>query len=113
MIAAPLQAGPPSSAEEALAHQQAGLQRSLGLDCDRSDGDIVVCGRRGADPNRLLLPVQPLPGDREHLLPGDLPRAQASYNTCVIACPRGSGINLLLVFKAAPKIVRHILGEDD
>jgi hypothetical protein len=57
--------------------------------------------------------VERLPGDREHLLPGELPRAQASYDTCVIACPKGGGINLLLLFKAAPKIVRHVLGEED
>lgn len=65
MIAAPLRAAPPATAEEALARQQAGLQRSLGLDCDRGGGeDIIVCGRQGPDPHRLPLPVQPEPGAR-------------------------------------------------
>jgi hypothetical protein len=116
--AAPALAGPraPLTAEQAIEIQQEGVRQATGTaPCarDRAEGDIVVCGRRGPDPNRLPLPVQPLPGEREHLLPGELPRAQASYDTCAIACPRGGGINLLLVFKAAPKIVRHLLGEDD
>jgi hypothetical protein len=55
---------PPATAEEALARQQAGLHQSLGLDCDRGGGDIVVCGRQGPDPNRLPLPVEPEPGAR-------------------------------------------------
>jgi hypothetical protein len=63
--AVPVSAAPPTTAEEALARQQAGLQRSLGLDCDRGGpGDIVVCGRQGPDPNRLPLPVEPEPGAR-------------------------------------------------
>ena len=62
---------PPATAEEALARQQAGLQRSLGLDCDRGGGDIVVCGRQGPDPNRLPLPVPPEPGARHAGEPPD------------------------------------------
>ena len=65
-------AAPPASAEEALARQQAGLKRSLGLDCDRGgEGEIVVCGRQGPDPNRLPLPVPPEPGARNPGEPAD------------------------------------------
>ena len=65
LIASPALAAAPVTAEEALARQQAGLQRSLGLECDRGGGeDIVVCGRQGPDPNRLPLPLEPEPGAR-------------------------------------------------
>ena len=57
-------AEPPLSAEEALARQQSSLRSGLGLDCDRGEAEIVVCGRQGPDPNRLPLPVQPEPGAR-------------------------------------------------
>lgn len=72
MIAVPLEAAPPATAEEALARQQSGLQRSLGLDCDRGGGeDIVVCGRQGPDPNRLPLPLPSEPGARREGEPPD------------------------------------------
>jgi hypothetical protein len=65
LAAAPaVAAPPPTGAGEALARQQASLRSSLGLDCDRSGGDIVVCGRQGPDTNRLPLPVPPEPGAR-------------------------------------------------
>ena len=64
LAAAPAPAAPPLSAEEALARQQSSLRSGLGLDCDRSAGDIVVCARQGPDPNRLPLPVEPEPGAR-------------------------------------------------
>ena len=72
-------AAPPVTAEEALARQQSGLQRSLGLDCDRGGGggDIVVCGRQGPDPNRLPLPVEPEPGARNSGEPPDPSEALA------------------------------------
>jgi hypothetical protein len=63
--AAPVAATPPATADDALARQQAALRSTLGLDCDRSGGDIVVCGRQGPDPNRLPLPVPPVPGARQ------------------------------------------------
>ena len=62
--AAAAPAAPPATADEALARQQASLRASLGLDCDRGGGEIVVCGRLGPDPDRLPLPVQPEPGAR-------------------------------------------------
>ena len=115
---APALAGPqaPLTAERAIEIQREGVREATGTaPCrrDRADGDIVVCGRRGADRDRLPLPVEPLPGDREHLLPGELPRAQASLDTCVIACPRGPGIDVFRAVKIGSKIVRHVLGKDD
>jgi len=88
MIASPLQAAPAGTAEEALARQQAGLQRSL--DCDRGGGeDIIVCGRAGPDPNRLPLPVQPEPGDRRSGEPPDPSEVLALHKekTCTTTGP--------------------------
>jgi hypothetical protein len=115
--AAPATAQAPLTAERAIEVQQGGLREAVGTaPCprDANGEDIIVCGRRGADPNRLPLPVERLPGEREHLLPGELPRAQANFSTCVIACqPQGIQVNPILVFKVGRKIVQHILGEDD
>lgn len=70
-LAGPAPAAPPASADEALARQQSSLRSSLGLDCDRDSGEIVVCGRRGPDPNRLPLAVAPEPGARNSGEPAD------------------------------------------
>lgn len=93
-------AATPVTAEEALARQQAGLQRSLGLDCDRGgEGDIVVCGRQGPDPNRLPLPVEPEPGARNAGEPPDPSEALAlSAEKCTTVGPNqqcGGGLPLI------------------
>ncbi|HEX8622274.1 MAG TPA: hypothetical protein VF718_09905 [Allosphingosinicella sp.] len=81
-------AAPPATAEEALARQQAGLHRSLGLDCERGGGEIVVCGRQGPDPNRLPLPVPPEPGARHAGEPPDPSEALAlSAEKCTTVGP--------------------------
>ncbi|MEA3008718.1 MAG: hypothetical protein QOJ91_410 [Sphingomonadales bacterium] len=112
--AAPALAGPqPLTAEQAIEIQRDQVRDATGTKpCHRESqsGDIVVCGRR-SDPERL--PVVPVEGEREHLLPGELPRAQAGYDTCAIACPRGSGVNVVQAVKTGSKILRHILGKDD
>jgi hypothetical protein len=87
-------AAPPASADEALARQQSSLRSSLGLDCDRDSGEIVVCGRTGPDPNRLPLPVQPEPGARiagEPVDPKDTLALSAETCTAVGRNPRCSG----------------------
>jgi hypothetical protein len=121
VLAAALAAAPalaePLTAEQAVEAEQAGIREAVGTaPCprDRDTGDIIVCGRRGADSNRLPLPVERLPGEREHLLPGELPRAQASFNTCVIGCrPSGIMVNPFQVIMVGAKIVRHVLNKDD
>lgn len=75
--AGPASAAPSATAEEALARQQSGLQKSLGLDCDRGGDEIIVCGRHGPDPNRLPLPVPPEPGARHSGEPPDPSEALA------------------------------------
>jgi hypothetical protein len=105
------------TAEQAMEIQREGVREAVGTaSCarDRETGDIVVCGRRGADPNRLPLPIERLPGERESLLPGELPRAQASFSTCVVGCqPSGIVVDPFRVIKVGSKIVRHILAKDD
>jgi hypothetical protein len=105
------------TAERAIEIQRDTVREAVGTaSCarDRESGDIVVCGRRGPDPNRLPLPVERLPGEREHLLPGELPRAQASFSTCVIACqPTGIRVDVIRAIGVGSKIVRHVLGKDD
>jgi len=116
--AAPAFAAPEESltAERAIEIQQDQVREAVGTaPCrrDRGSGDIVVCGRRGPDPNRVPLPDERVAGDRENLLPGELPRAQASYDTCVIGCRRGPGIDVFKAVDTSIKIVRHILNKDD
>ena len=105
------------TAEQAIETQLAGVREAVGTaPCprDRESGDIVVCGRRGPDPDRLPLPVERLPGQRETLLPGELPRAQASFSTCVIGCqPSGFRVDVIRAVTVGAKIVRHVLGKDD
>ena len=56
------------TAEQAMENYRDAFEPVATLDCPESEDpdEIVVCGRPfGApDPNRLPLPVQPLPGDR-------------------------------------------------
>ena len=88
LAANPLLAAPPPTAEEALARQQAALRSSLDLDCDRSGGEIVVCGRQGPDPNRLPLPIPPEPGARHSGEPPDPSDALAlSAEKCTTVGP--------------------------
>jgi hypothetical protein len=76
-------------------------------------GDIVVCGRRGPDPNRIPFPDLREPGSPENLLPGELPRAQTSYDTCLFGCQHPVTITDKDVRKYGGRILRHVLGKDD
>jgi hypothetical protein len=120
--AAPASAAPPATAEEALARQQSGLQKSLGLDCDRGGGDIIVCGRQGPDPNRLPLPVPPEPGARHAGEPADPGEALAlSAEKCTPVgqnqqCSGGLpilGIAILIVKTVAEAALKQELKEEE
>jgi len=104
------------TAERAVEIQKDSVRETVGtLPCrrDGAGGDIIVCGRRGPDPNRIPFPDQRAPGEPENLLPGELPRARTSYNTCMIACPQPVTITDKDVRKYGGRILRHILGKDD
>jgi len=74
------------------------------------DEDIVVCGgpkRR----YRLPLPIEREPGEIvRHVNEPDA--AGALSAPCFRGCD-ASGINVLKIISAGPKIIRHILGHDD
>jgi hypothetical protein len=107
---------PPLTAEQAMEIQKDSVREAVGTLPCRGGGDsrdIVVCGRRGPNPNRIPFPDQRAPGEPENLLPGELPRAQASFDTCEIACPQPVTITDKDVRKYGGRILRHILGKDD
>ena len=104
------------TAERAIEVQKDSVREAVGTAPCRRDGgggDIIVCGRRGPDPNRPPLPFERLEGDREHLLPGELPRAQPSYNSCMFGCQQPVTVTDKDVRKYGGRILRHILGKDD
>ncbi|HEX9966271.1 MAG TPA: hypothetical protein VGB04_14945 [Allosphingosinicella sp.] len=104
------------TAERAIETQKDSVRETVGtLPCrrDGAGGDIVVCGRRGPDPNRIPFPQQRAPGEPENLLPGELPRAQPSFNTCMFGCQQPVTITDKDVRKYGGRILRHILGKAD
>jgi hypothetical protein len=112
--AAPATAAP-LTAEQAAERQRDGLRQAVGTaPCARGGaGDIVVCGRRGPDPNRVPFPDQRAPGEPENLLPGELPRARTGYDTCEFGCQQPVTITDKDVRKYGGRILRHVLGKDD
>jgi hypothetical protein len=116
LLAAPASAAPPLTAERAIEVQQDSVRETVGtLPCrrDGASGDIIVCGRRGPDPNRIPFPDQRAPGEPENLLPGELPRPQSGFSTCEFGCQQPVTITDKDVRKYGGRILRHILGKDD
>jgi hypothetical protein len=106
----------PLTADRAIEIQKDTVRDAVGtLPCrrDADSRDIVVCGRRGPDRNRVPFPDQGTPGEPENLLPGELPRAQASFSTCEFGCQHPVTITDKDVRKYGGRILRHILGKDD
>ncbi|HEX8308908.1 MAG TPA: hypothetical protein VF645_10885 [Allosphingosinicella sp.] len=106
----------PLTADRAIDIQKDSVREAIGtLPCrrDGAGGDIVVCGRRGPNPNRVPFPDQRTPGEPENLLPGELPRAQSTFSTCEFGCPQPVTITDKDVRKYGGRIVRRILGKDD
>ena len=104
------------TAEQAIEAQKDGVRETVGtLPCrrDGASGDIVVCGRRGPDPNPVPFPDQRAAGEPENLLPGELPRAQPSFSTCEFGCPSPVTITDKDVRKYGGRILRHILGKNN
>lgn len=83
------------TAEEAMAHYREAFRLVPAANCpvSRDPEDIVVCGRRDARSERLPLPVEPEPGERVRLLPGEMPSAVAAMNAGAPA--QGGGINII------------------
>ncbi len=95
-------------------------KRNMGLtvreDCGKADADgaIIVCGRRGENPNRL-----PLPDEREDLagkrVRGDIPRANANaprtYGCSVVGQTNQctGGLNAMSLAGTAIKLITKIV----
>ena len=114
--AAPASAfAPEVTAESAVETQKDSVRETVGtLPCRRdwAGGDIVVCGRRGRNPNRVPFPDQRVAGEPENLLPGELPRGQPSFNSCMIGCQQPVTITDKQVRKYGGRILRKVLGRD-
>jgi hypothetical protein len=78
-------AAEPVTAEGAMARYRQVFPTLDELDCptDPTGKNIVVCGRRGADPNRLPLPVAPVPGARTN---GEMPSQLAAEELAEDKC---------------------------
>jgi hypothetical protein len=107
------------TAEEALENYRAAFDSVSVLDCpESSDPDaIVVCGRRpGApDPNRLPLPVQPLPGDRVAGEAISSVEAAGTREKCSTVGPNqqcGGGLPVFQVIGVAVKAVQALVDPD-
>jgi hypothetical protein len=79
-----------------------------------TDEEIVVCGRTPRRLHRLPLPIEREPGEivRHVNEPGSA-MAALGAGGCSRTCYQPVTVNLIDAARAAPKILRHILGKDD
>jgi hypothetical protein len=113
-IPAPALAAPdsPLTAEQALEKYREAFPTTREIDCPRAEEgeeQVVVCGRRGPDPNRLTAygpPLEPEPGARVAGEP------LSDMGGCIQRCHAGVSVNVFAVARTAVKIVRHILDPD-
>lgn len=110
---------PSLSAEGAIENQRRELVSAARIGCRRIDeSEILVCGRQGADPNRIT--VEAVAGDRANLMPGELPNGvEASHlgsERCSTVGPNqrcGGGLDAFLVAGVLYKIGKHLLDPDE
>jgi hypothetical protein len=118
---APASAQPALTADAAIAHQRDQLVQKARIGCRRSSDDaeeILVCGREGADPNRIE--VEAAPGGRTRLLPGEpagsVAAMAAGDDPCTTVGPNqrcSGGIDMFRVGSVLFKIGKHLLNKDD
>jgi hypothetical protein len=104
----PEQSAEPLTADQAMENYRKRFESVDEIDCPKpTDPDeILVCGRSGAaDPNRLPLPVERVPG--EHIA-GE-PVGGAAFS-CLRNCYQG--IDIIKVLTTGKKIIDHILHPD-
>jgi len=120
----PSAAAPSLTAEEAIDVQHRRLQTATGTaPCKRDSpaDEILVCGRRGPNPNRVPFPEERLPGERVALLPGEPPSAMAALrataaSSCSTVGPNqhcAGGLPVVGMLTTLAKIGLHLLGRDD
>lgn len=96
-------ARPALTAEEMVAKQEAGLERTMGIGCVREEGEIVVC----APLNRGGIPWEEEEGKRVRLIPGEVnPTGPISeLGSC---CGAHGGLDMIKMGKVAGKIIGKI-----
>jgi len=100
------------TAEEAAALDGAMRSRPDPLACRSNPGEIVVCARRfGGGGQRMEFEREPGEIVRHVNEPGSGVAALAADH-CTRLCNVGINVNLNDAVRAAPKIIRHILGRD-
>ncbi|HZG10326.1 MAG TPA: hypothetical protein VEZ70_15255 [Allosphingosinicella sp.] len=95
----------PVSAEEAVAKQKESLRRTMGLGCNREEGEIVVCAPLG----RGDIPFPEEEGKRRRLVAGEVNSAGpiSDLGSCC-GGSHGAGIDLLAVGSALKKGLEKI-----
>ena len=94
------------TADEAMRNYHAMLKPVRALDCPR-DEEIVVCGRKGPDPNRPPIPYERKPGDHVRLLPGEAPRPGGQM--CTWDCKEPAVGNVRNIVKG----IAHLFGKEE
>lgn len=116
--AADLPAASTVTADAAMARYRERFEPVAAIDCPKpADPDeIIVCGRTGGpDPNRLPLPVEPMPGDRVGGEPVTAVAAMGPLHECTTVGPSRSGCTgalpvipmIMTAVKVAVKLIRH------
>ena len=100
LAAAPPTASATTTADEALQRSRRQFRPVRELDCPRDEGEIVVCGRTGPDPDRPRMAYGVEEGRTRRLLPGEPPSGRAALDAdrmCMRDCepPVGSILNIV------------------
>lgn len=104
-------AAEPIGADEAIDLYRRMLPPVAAVECQPgAAGEIVVCGRReGArDPNRLPLPLEPVPGERVAGEPLSAVAVAGKRETCSTVGPSqscGGGLPVLAILGFAAKLI--------
>ena len=110
-------AAEPETIEQAMERQRTELRVAIGLaPCPPAgtDGDIVVCGRRGPSPHRVT--GVDLPPERFNRFGAARSAMNTGTSSCSTVGPNqrcSGGLNVLQAGTVHYKIGRHLLGGDD
>ncbi|HEV2748552.1 MAG TPA: hypothetical protein VGW34_14810 [Allosphingosinicella sp.] len=121
-LAAAAPAQQPADADAALRNYRALFKPPPELDCPRGggeDADIVVCGRRrdAPQPERLPLPVEPVPGERiAGEIPSGLTEMKAGSGSCSTVGPHqrcSGGLPVFAIAVAVAHAVAKAVAQED
>jgi hypothetical protein len=118
-LVAPAGAAEPVTAEMAMERYRETFEPIAAVDCPKSStaDEIIVCGRPDApDPDRLPLPVAPVPGQRIQGEPVSAVVAMGKRETCSTVGPNqncGGGLPLIPIAVTAAQIAIKLIKGDD